>query len=424
MSCFMNKPSRPLLAVGVFCLFLPAVVRSQDSIGPVDRIKQGAPKVFIDCHQCDMEYIRTEITFVNFVRDRKEADVHVMITIQWTGSGGREYTVAFIGLGPYFDIQNTAKYVSNQTDTSDDQRKGLVRVLKVGLVPYAAKTPVGDFLDVNFERRTVAGPVSDKWNYWVFNVSMSGSLSGESTQDFSSLHGNVSANRVTPQSKLRLGVSARHSSSYYDIDGEEVSTYQDGRNFNGLYVFSLNDHWSVGSWLTMNMSTYNNIAFAVSPTPAVEYNYFPYSQSTRKQLRFLYRLGFDFNKYFKETIFGKEKESLLGQALSVTLEIKQPWGNVSASVQGSHYFHDLSLNRVEMWGWVNLHLLRGLSLSLSGEYSLVHDQISLPLEEASYEEILLGKTMLATSYEYKMYVGLSYTFGSIFSNIVNPRFNR
>ncbi len=60
-------------------------------------MKKSAPKVFIDCNRCDIDYIKTEITFMNYVWDRKEADVHILITIQRTGSGGREYTFAFIG---------------------------------------------------------------------------------------------------------------------------------------------------------------------------------------------------------------------------------------------------------------------------------------------------------------------------------------
>ena len=32
--------------------------------------------------------------------------------------------------------------------------------------------------------------------------------------------------------------------------------------------------------------------------------------------------------------------------------------------------------------------------------------------------------MLATNYNYRFSVGVSYTFGSIYSSIVNPRFGR
>lgn len=51
-----------------------------------------------------------------------------------------------------------------------------------------------------------------------------------------------------------------------------------------------------------------------------------------------------------------------------------------------------------------------------------NDQLFLPRRGASLEDILLERTRLATSYRGSANVGLSYTFGSIFTNVVNPRF--
>ncbi len=69
-------------------------------------------------------------------RDRRqhEADIHVLITTQSTGSGGTEYTMAFIGQRDYEDYQNTLRFVSGSTDTPDEVRQGYVKVLKMGLV--------------------------------------------------------------------------------------------------------------------------------------------------------------------------------------------------------------------------------------------------------------------------------------------------
>jgi hypothetical protein len=52
----------------------------------------------------------------------------------------------------------------------------------------------------------------------------------------------------------------------------------------------------------------------------------------------------------------------------------------------------------------------------------VHDQLSLPKTGATDEEILLQRKQLETSYRYFAGVSLTYSFGSIFNNIVNPRF--
>jgi len=421
----MTKLRRTLfIGMGTLALLVPGWSGLQQTDVSAERLKQGAPKVFLDCHQCDMDFIRNEITFVNFVRDRKLADVHILVTIQSTGSGGREYSLEFIGQNTYYDIRNTLKYVSNQTDTDDEQRKGLVRILKMGLVPYAAKTAIGDFLNINFEKKVQPEVMEDTWNSWVFSVGASGSVSGEQSKAFAALSGYFSANRVTPAQKLRLGVSANFNRSKFLLDSGPISSATDSESLGGLYVFSLNEHWSAGSWLSVYSSSYANIALAVNPAPAIEYNFFSYAESTRKQLRLLYRVGYSFNRYHEETIYSKTRENILGQTLSVTLEFKEPWGNISSSLTGSNFLTDFSKNRLEFWGGVSLLLVRGLAISFSGHYSQIHDQISLPRSGASIDEILLQQKMLATNYNYGLSVGVSYTFGSIYSNVVNPRFGR
>ena len=118
------------------------------------------------------------------------------------------------------------------------------------------------------------------------------------------------------------------------------------------------------------------------------------------------------------------QESLLSQSLTVTLEIREPWGSASTSLQGSHYFHNFSKNRLELRGYLDFRIFKGLSVDISGRYKRIRDQLSLPLGEASLDEILLARKELATSYEYSISVGLRYTFGSVYSNVVNPRFGR
>ncbi|MGD2296011.1 MAG: hypothetical protein PVF22_09245, partial [Candidatus Aminicenantes bacterium] len=112
------------------------------------------------------------------------------------------------------------------------------------------------------------------------------------------------------------------------------------------------------------------------------------------------------------------------QSLTLLLEFRQPWGNASTSIEGSHYFHDLKKNRLELNGFVNIRLIKGLSLTLRGSYERIHDQLNLPKGEYSLDEVLLVRKELATEYEYSFSVGIRYTFGSVYSNVVNPRFGR
>jgi hypothetical protein len=46
--------------------------------------------VFLDCHtNCDFDLIREEIAYVDWLRDRTSADVHLLITSQGAGQAGR-----------------------------------------------------------------------------------------------------------------------------------------------------------------------------------------------------------------------------------------------------------------------------------------------------------------------------------------------
>ena len=162
-------------------------------------------------------------------------------------------------------------------------------------------------------------------------------------------------------------------------------------------------------------------------SPALEFNLFPYAESSRRQVRFSYFLNLRSFDYDEVTIFDKTSEVLLHQQFATRLEFEQPWGEASASFEASSYLTDFSetlldLYRLQMFGFLQVRLVRGLSIFGFGNISRIRDQVFLPKEEASEEEILLGNVRLPTSFRYRLSVGLSYTFGSIYNNIVNPRF--
>jgi hypothetical protein len=389
----------------------------------IDDLKKTAPRVYIDGEHLDMNFIKTEIQFVNYVRDRKEADVHVLITQQGTGSGGNEYTLTFIGLGDYESVSNELKFYSNKTETRDESRRGLVDILKLGLISYVARTPLGGKIRLNLDGRPSVMAVKDRWNFWVFSFSANGRLNGEKSRTSNSINGNVSVNRTTPQSRFRLGLSAMLDESRYDYEDYKETSSSRHRILDGLYVFSLGEHWSVGAFASSNYSTYSNLAFSVTFQPAVEYNLFPYSESTRHQLRFLYKIGLVHSKYIEETIYDKMSESNFSQSLSATLEFMEPWGNAEIALEASNYLlHKWEYNRFKLSGNLSIRLLKGLSLTVDGRYYTMHDQLALRKGEASLEELLLRRTELASNFSYQVRIGLSFSFGSVYSNVVNPRF--
>ncbi len=389
-----------------------------------DELKQAAPKVFLDCWRCDRDYFRDEITYVNYVRDRKDADIHVLVTDQSTGSGGREYTFAFIGLNDYAGLDNTLTYSSGPNDTGDEIRRGQIEVMKRGLFPYVVKTPIADYIYLSFREKLEPTAVKDPWNFWVFSISMDGRFRGESSRTSRSLDVNLSANRVTPDWKIRLGLSGEFDKRTYDYEDEYIESISDEKNATGMIVKSIDDHWSIGGWVEAESNTYSNLDLLFTIAPAVEYNIYSYTESTRRQLRFMYRLGYNHANYIEDTIFNKMQETLFNQSLTVTLEIREPWGSASTSLEGSHYFHNFKYNRLELRGFLDFRVFKGLSVEISGRYERIRDQLSLPIGEASIDEVLLARKELATSYDYSVSVGFRYTFGSVYSNVVNPRFGR
>ncbi len=395
---------------------------SQDGQTDIEELKKAAPKVFLDCGMCDIDYIRTEITFVNYVRDRKEAQVHVLITTLGTGSGGREYTISFIGQFDFEGINDTQKYFSERTDTQDEIREGLTNAIKIGLTGYAAKTPIASRIRVSYSERAEQKAVEDKWNNWIFRISGNTRLSGQKSYKSTSLSGSFSANRITEDFKISMSVSASHYKNDYIYDDETIESIQNSMNFNGLFVKSISDHWSVGAFIRADSSTYENIKYSINAAPAIEFNLYPYSESTRRQFRFLYRFGFQSNNYREETIYDKTSDNLWNQSLSATFDIKEKWGSISTTLSGSNYFHDFSKNRFNIFSILNIRIIKGLSFFAIGSGARIRDQLSLPKGEASLEDVLLKLTQLETSYSYFFIVGLSFTFGSIFTNVVNPRF--
>jgi hypothetical protein len=139
-------------------------------------------------------------------------------------------------------------------------------------------------------------------------------------------------------------------------------------------------------------------------------------------LYLFYKIGPEYNYYNDTTIYNKTRELLFFHRLSLSYSLIQKWGSISSSVNASNYLHDFSKYNVSIYADLSLRIFKGLSFNMWGQYSLIHDQLSLPKSGATDEEILLRQKELSTQYSFYFSAGLSYTFGSIFNNIVNPRF--
>jgi hypothetical protein len=416
-----------LLVLGLLAPRFASAQNGSPQSLPSDELRSVAPNVYLDCDRrtCDFNYIKTEITFVNYVLDRQSADVQIIVTRERTGSGGNEYTLAFIGLRRHKSKDATLRYYSKPTDTEDQFRRGLVNSLKQGLIPYVYDTPLAEFISVSYAQKKDYRPTpqSDPWHYWVFGLGIRGNGEFEDQSEKYSYQINLSANRTTENLKFRVYASGNYNHRRYDIPDEEpIISDSNRKNFSASLIKSINGHWSWGGSMGLYSSTFDNARLYTSFGPAVEYNIFPYSQSTRRELRIQYRLSFSQRDYYEVTIFDKEKEGLFSQALQVVMEIKEPWGSIGASVQGQTFLYDLSKNNLRAELGLYINLFKGFSFNISGQYTRIRDQISLPGRDFTPEEILLELKRLATGYNLRFEIGLNYRFGSIYSNVVNSRF--
>lgn len=388
--------------------------------------REGVLRVFLDCGACDANYLRTEIRFIDYVRDRADAEVHVLVTTQGTGGGGIEYTLQYIGLGRFAGVDQSLKHFSAQTETFDERRSGMAATLRLGLVRYAAETPLGSRLRVSFDaprETTAATRVDDPWNYWIFRIGSSGSVEGQESQNEKRIRGSLSANRTTNEWKMNFNWFGDYSQEEYVL--EEGETYKSvSRNIDGnaLIAKSLTEHWSVGAVGAYQSSIFRNYDPRTRLGGGVEYDIFPYSDSTRRLLALLYTVGWEHANYMETTIYGKDEEDLMDHRFETTLNLRQPWGSASAAFEAAQYLTQPSKYRLSMFGNLNVRLFRGFSVDLFSEASRRRDQLSLRRGDATNEEILVQQRELATGYQYDFGFGISYSFGSIFNNIVNPRF--
>ena len=385
--------------------------------------------LYLDCSgfYCEPDFYRTEITFVDHVRERTAADVHVLITRETTGGGGAAFVLAFYGQQRFASVSDTLTLTTPQGATEDEQRRAIARTVKLGLARYLARTPVAARTSLSIaapdSTAAPAAPTRDPWNAWVFRIGAN--LNASRERDFSNnyVNGSVNASRVTEDWKTNLRVSENYRDQGFDFGGEKVTSVV--RDFGGAFqqVRSLGQHWSAGLRASAGSSTYLNEALVASVSPVVEYNVFPYRESTRRSLTLQYAVGARHFRYIDTTVYFKTRESRPFQALNVALAQKEKWGSIQFEVNGYHFLNDLSKSRLTFYSEAEVRLIKGLSLNLYGNYVVLHDQIYLPKGGLTREEVLLRQSQLATTYRAFVFAGISYTFGSVLNNVVNPRFS-
>lgn len=394
--------------------------------------------VFLDCQtHCDFDLIREEISYVDWVRERTAVDLHLLITSQGAGAGGSEYTVAILGQRSMAGRGDTLRFTTNPTTTNDEQRRQLVLTIAAGLAPFVVRSGHAALLRISAAEpdeanRPRGAPSGDPWKAWVFEVGLEGGFSGEALYKSRSLNASFEARRVTEAWKFNLEFDYEYeddrvTDQEFDDQGNVIAeeTFKNlQRNWSAdqLLVKSITNHASAGLMGHLRSNTFRNLRRAVEAGPAIEYNLFPYTQSTRRELVLRYAVGYAHNQYVELTIFDRMRETLPLHVVTLNYRTQAPWGSMNFRTEHRNYLTDAAKRNTNVNGSFNVRVFKGIRVSTHASYSWIRDQIALRKGTGDQVDVLLRRRELLTGYDYEAGIGLSYTFGSIFNNIVNPRF--
>jgi hypothetical protein len=408
-----------LLILFFLLSFQNLVAQSGSGLDPI-------PNVYLDCSACDVTYIRTNITFVNYVRDQDDASIYLHITDQRTGGGGREYTLVFSEIPD--GRTDTLRYTSPSSDTSDERRIGLNRYIKIGLIPFVNQTVAMRALDIFYETPDDVEDevvIDDPWDNWIFDLNVRSHINGQDTETNFGLYGGFEAERTTYNWKLRARARGEIRRRQLELSDRTLNINRDWGDYWGMVGYSLTERSSLALFSYVGFNRVNNIALRTYIAPAIEFSFFPYEEFQQRRFIVQYQITPTYRRYYNTTIFLQDSEMIMAQELSTRIRYDQRWGRVDIRMSGMHYFHDTSINRLEINPSFNIRIIRGLSVSLSGRYRIINDQLSLELPtdvDPNDPESILRGVQRPTSFDYSISFGLSYTFGSIYNNIVNPRF--
>jgi hypothetical protein len=383
--------------------------------------------VYLDCKYCDFDYFRTNFTEINYMHNRQDADVHIMVNELTNGSGGSQYDIIFKGLKRYAGHRDTLVFNVPGRATDEEIRYAMLENVQLGLVPYLVKTPSKDRMSLFFDETFAPTDETDPWRNWMFELSAGGRYSNTKSLQDLSLNGSLYLSKINPEIKFE-------SSTYFDYNDSKMNLYEGDSlvfNYNMIQrsfssynhlVKSLGEHAGIGGVARFTKNDYSNIKFQTVAGPAVEINLFKYSEASRRSLIFRYSILYEHSHYNNLTINNRMKDDLFRHELRMGFTYYENWGTLNSSIWASGYLNDYNQFSVGTFNMASINLGKGVSFYVSFGISYVRNQIYLQKGDASMEELLLGQREMYSDFNYNVGIGLSYRFGSIFNNAVNPRF--
>ena len=257
---------------------------------------------------------------------------------------------------------------------------------------------------------------------------MNGHLDADEVYKSSRISINTSASRVTEQIKIGFDFNLGKNNSTFtliDDNGDEEKIRIRNNDFSASHslIKSINQHWSWGYEAAVSRSTFSNNKNRILFRSGIEYAIFPYKEVNTRFFTISYIADIRRNQYFDTTLYDKKNETLGGHGLEGKLSFNQKWGTIGLGAEYHNYFHDWNFFNLGINSDVSIRITGGLSFNIYTSAELTRDQIFLPKEGATPQEVLTRRRQLASGYRFYTYFGINYRFGSKLNNFVNPRFD-
>jgi len=390
-------------------------------------------RVYLEGETKDFDYQRRNILYVDFVNDPALADVQVITTRVMLGNGGRRYYLNFYSGSQREKMDFQHSFLRELNDTDDAQRIRFRKALESGLLNYLNESDILGRIQITYippkedepgsaATKDSAGTARDPWNLWVFRLTASAGWDLEESKSSLSYSGSVQADRITDTWLIRNYYSHQNTTrTYKQSENEVYKSINIVDNLQSRLVYALSGHWSAGLFLNVDRSTYLNTDLGIGIKPAIEYNFFPWKDADQKIFTAAYYVGPAWYKYHDTTFLDRLNDNLWEHNLLVSLQMVQPWGEVDVNLGYEGYLNDFANYNLSAEADLSFRISKGLLLTFELQAESVHNQLYLPKDEVSLEELLLNTRKLPTTYQFGGKLGLRFYFGSIYNNVVNER---
>lgn len=405
--------------------------------------KQPPPllNVFLDFYNPPFEpgFLKSEIAFVNYVRDPALCDVQVQQTTELPGNDASRAVLFFFGRGRFEGLNDTASFVIQPAENQGIVRERLLRAFKKGLLKYLIQTEWAASIDYALPGADNT-PVRDGWNLWTYNVDLNGSILGNRFTDNNGFFGTYSHTVRYTQldgglniwhigQRWRFGSGLRYAGNHereelvnfpaFPVALDTVYHRTSERLLLDVGVArALGERFSVGLFLDAQRSYSasqpggQSLRHYLETSAGIEYSFVPYREWFRRRLVVGYLLGYetDDNVIYAP---GPTASPLLQTVYAGFAKVDK-WGYITASAQGRYQFsRDFwSLFSAYADAKLGINLRRNIFLTVGGDLTWSNRQQSSTPTVYSRN---------ARSLRYSSEIGIAYYFGSGFQNIINPR---